>query len=512
MDSKTVRVRFAPSPTGPLHMGGVRTALYNYLFAKKHNGQFILRVEDTDQTRFVSGAEQYIIDSLKWCGINPDEGQGVGGEFGPYKQSERKDAGIYNKYVEQLLADGYAYYAFDSSEELDQVRVLAKQAGSANWQYNYVTRSSMRNSLTISGAEVEKLLAAGTPYVVRIKLPRNEDIKFEDIVRGWVKVNTNNMDDKVLFKSDGMPTYHMANIVDDHLMQISHVIRGEEWLPSAPLHILLYRYLGWEDTMPKFAHLPLLLKPDGNGKLSKRDGDRLGFPVFPLEWNNPENGDVFSGYKEMGYFPEAFVNMLAFLGWNPGTEQEIFSLAELTEAFSLEKVNKAGARYDHDKTQWFNQQYLRLLSNDELGKSLQEQAKKHDISLDLARATSIASLLKDRAHLLKDLWEASTIFFFPPATYDEKTVKKKWNNDSRGYLQDLRAIFFSLEQFSIETIENAFKTYLSDKELGFGKVGPAFRLAVTGAGMGPSMFEICAILGKEETIMRIDTALDKLPQ
>jgi glutamyl-tRNA synthetase len=512
MDSKTVRVRFAPSPTGPLHMGGVRTALYNYLFAKKHNGQFILRVEDTDQTRFVSGAEQYIIDSLKWCGINPDEGQGVGGEFGPYKQSKRKDAGIYNKYVEQLLADGYAYYAFDSSEELDQVRVLAKQAGSANWQYNYVTRSSMRNSLTISGAEVEKLLAAGTPYVVRIKLPRNEDIKFEDIVRGWVKVNTNNMDDKVLFKSDGMPTYHMANIVDDHLMQISHVIRGEEWLPSAPLHILLYRYLGWEDTMPKFAHLPLLLKPDGNGKLSKRDGDRLGFPVFPLEWNNPENGDVFSGYKEMGYFPEAFVNMLAFLGWNPGTEQEIFSLAELTEAFSLEKVNKAGARYDHDKTQWFNQQYLRLLSNDELGKSLQEQAKKHDISLDLARATSIASLLKDRAHLLKDLWEASTIFFFPPATYDEKTVKKKWNNDSRGYLQDLRAIFFSLEQFSIETIENAFKTYLSDKELGFGKVGPAFRLAVTGAGMGPSMFEICAILGKEETIMRIDTALDKLPQ
>jgi glutamyl-tRNA synthetase len=512
MDSKTVRVRFAPSPTGPLHMGGVRTALYNYLFAKKHNGQFILRVEDTDQTRFVSGAEQYIIDSLKWCGINPDEGQGVGGEVGPYKQSKRKDAGIYNKYVEQLLADGYAYYAFDSSEELDQVRVLAKQAGSANWQYNYVTRSSMRNSLTISGAEVEKLLAAGTPYVVRIKLPRNKDIKFEDIVRGWVKVNTNNMDDKVLFKSDGMPTYHMANIVDDHLMQISHVIRGEEWLPSAPLHILLYRYLGWEDTMPKFAHLPLLLKPDGNGKLSKRDGDRLGFPVFPLEWNNPENGDVFSGYKEMGYFPEAFVNMLAFLGWNPGTEQEIFSLAELTEAFSLEKVNKAGARYDHDKTQWFNQQYLRLLSNDELGKSLQEQAKKHDISLDLARATSIASLLKDRAHLLKDLWEASTIFFFPPATYDEKTVKKKWNNDSRGYLQDLRAIFFSLEQFSIETIENAFKTYLSDKELGFGKVGPAFRLAVTGAGMGPSMFEICAILGKEETIMRIDTALDKLPQ
>jgi glutamyl-tRNA synthetase len=512
MDPKTVRLRFAPSPTGPLHMGGVRTALYNYLFAKKHNGEFILRIEDTDQARFVPGAEKYIIDSLAWCGISPDEGQGFGGKYGPYRQSERKEAGIYNQYVEQLLADGYAYHAFDSNEELDKVRDLAKQAGSANWQYNYVTRNNMRNSLTLSSQEVKKLLDAGTPYVVRIKLPRNEEVKFEDLVRGWVKVNTNNMDDKVLFKSDGMPTYHLANIVDDHLMKISHVIRGEEWLPSAPLHILLYRYFGWEESMPRFAHLPLLLKPDGNGKLSKRDGDRLGFPVFPLEWNNPANGDLFSGYREKGYFPEAFINMLAFLGWNPGTEQEIFSLDALTEAFSLEKVNKAGARYDHDKTQWFNQQYLRLLSNEELGKSLQEQAEEHKVNLTLERATSIATLLKDRAHLLKDLWEASSIFFFPPSSYDEKTVQKKWNADSRSCLKDLRGLLNSLDEFSIESVETSFKSYLAAKELGFGKVAPAFRLAVTGVGMGPSMFEICAILGKDETLNRIDTALEKLPQ
>jgi len=511
MESNTVRVRFAPSPTGPLHMGGVRTALYNYLFAKKHKGEFILRVEDTDQTRFVPGAEKYIIDSLKWCGILPDEGQGIGGDCGPYRQSERKESGLYKKYVEQLLASGHAYYAFDTSEQLEAVRELAKQAGSSNWQYNYVTRNSMRNSLTLSGEEVEKLLAAGEPYVVRIKLPRNEEVKFEDIVRGWVKVNTNNMDDKVLFKSDGMPTYHMANIVDDHLMKITHVIRGEEWLPSAPLHLLLYRYLGWEDTMPKFAHLPLLLKPDGNGKLSKRDGDRLGFPVFPLEWHNEENGDIFSGYREKGYFPEAFVNMLAFLGWNPGTEQEIFSLDELAEAFSLEKVNKAGARYDHDKTKWFNQQYLRMLDDATLGASLQAQASENNITIDLTKATAIAVLLKDRAYFLKDLWAESALFFYAPTHYDEKTLSKKWNTESRSYLVDLREIFASLTEFGIDKVETAFKSYLESKELGFGKVGPAFRLAVTGAGMGPSMFEICAILGKEESLARIDAALEKLP-
>ncbi len=511
MESNTVRVRFAPSPTGPLHMGGVRTALYNYLFAKKHKGEFILRVEDTDQTRFVPGAEKYIIDSLKWCGILPDEGQGIGGDYGPYRQSERKESGLYKKYVDQLLASGHAYYAFDTSEQLEAVRELAKQAGSPNWQYNYVTRNSMRNSLTLSGEEVEKMLAAGEPYVVRIKLPRNEEVKFEDIIRGWVKVNTNNMDDKVLFKSDGMPTYHMANIVDDHLMKITHVIRGEEWLPSAPLHLLMYRYLGWEDTMPKFAHLPLLLKPDGNGKLSKRDGDRLGFPVFPLEWNNPENGDSFSGYRERGYFPEAFVNMLAFLGWNPGTDQELFTLEELSEAFSLEKVHKAGARYDHDKTKWFNQQYLRQLSDEQLGESIQSQAAEHKITVDLAKATSIAKLIKDRAVFLSDLWNESSVFFVAPTEYDEKTTSKKWNAESRSYLIDLREIFSKLNTFDIESIEKAFKSYLESKELGFGKVGPAFRLAVTGAGMGPSMFEVCAILGKEESLARIDAALEKLP-
>jgi len=511
MESNTVRVRFAPSPTGPLHMGGVRTALYNYLFAKKHNGQFILRVEDTDQTRFVPGAEKYIIDSLNWCGMSPDEGQNFGGDLGPYRQSERKEAGIYNQYVQQLLDSGHAYYAFDSSEELETVRELAKSAGSPNWQYNHVTRNSMRNSLTLSGEEVKKLLEQGAPYVVRIKLPRNEEVKFEDIIRGWVKVNTNNMDDKVLFKSDGMPTYHLANIVDDHLMKITHVIRGEEWLPSAPLHILLYRYFGWQDTMPRFAHLPLLLKPDGNGKLSKRDGDRLGFPVFPLEWNNAENGDSFSGYREKGYFPEAFVNMLAFLGWNPGTDQELFTLDELSQAFSLEKVHKAGARYDHDKTKWFNQQYLRQLSDEQLGESLRSQAAEHDINVALNKAISIASLIKDRAVFLSDLWKESSVFFVAPTEYDEKTVRKKWNAESRSYLVDLREVFSKLNIFDIESIEIAFKTYLESKELGFGKVGPAFRLAVTGAGMGPSMFEICAILGKEESLARIDIALEKLP-
>lgn len=511
MESKSVRVRFAPSPTGPLHMGGVRTALYNYLFAKKHKGTFILRVEDTDQTRFVPGAEKYIIDSLNWCGISPDEGQGIGGDYGPYRQSERKEAGLYQKYVDQLVKDGHAYFAFDTTEELDNVRELAKKAGSPNWQYNYVTRNSMRNSLTLSSAEVDKLLAEGTPYVVRIKLPRNEEVKFDDLIRGWVKVNTNNMDDKVLFKSDGMPTYHLANIVDDHLMKITHVIRGEEWLPSAPLHVLLYRYFGWEDSMPRFAHLPLLLKPDGNGKLSKRDGDRLGFPVFPLQWHNEENGDVFSGYREKGYFPEAFVNMLAFLGWNPGTEQEIFSLEELAEAFSLEKVNKAGARYDHDKTKWFNQQYLRKLNDKTLGDSLQAIATENGIELSPEKASQIAALLKDRAYFLSDLWEESKFLFFRPAEYDEKTVRKKWNNDSRQYLNDLHSIFSSLENFDVASVEKAFKNYLESNELGFGKVGPAFRLAITGLGMGPSMFEICSILGKEETLTRINLALEKLP-
>lgn len=488
-------------------MGGVRTALYNYLYAKQQGGDFILRIEDTDQTRFVPGAEEYIINSLKWCGIVPDEGQGFGGNYGPYRQSERK--AMYREYAMLLIENGNAYYAFDSAEDLDRVRQMAKDAGSPNWQYNHITRNSMKNSLTLSSAEVQKRIDAGEPYVIRIKLNRNEEVKFEDIVRGWVSVNTNNMDDKVLFKSDGMPTYHLANIVDDHLMEISHVIRGEEWLPSAPLHVLLYRYLGWE--MPEFAHLPLLLKPDGNGKLSKRDGDRLGFPVFPLEWHNAESGDVFSGYRENGYFAPAFVNMLAFLGWNPGTEQEIFSLSELTEAFSLNKVNKAGARYDHDKTRWFNQQYLRLHSDKELGELLKAHAAEQGQEIEVNQAQKIAVLMKERAYFIKDLWEESLFFFGSITEYDEKTLRKKWNAEARSHVSNLKNIFSELDNFNSESTENAFKAYLNDNELGFGKVGPGFRLALTGKGMGPSLFEICEILGKETSINRLEKALEELP-
>jgi glutamyl-tRNA synthetase len=505
MSKAKVRVRFAPSPTGPLHMGGIRTALYNYLFAKQQGGDFILRIEDTDQSRYVPGAEEYIIESLKWCGIIPDEGQGFQGDHGPYRQSERKP--MYRQYAEQLVKDGFAYYAFDSSADLELVRKMATEAGSPNWQYNHVTRTAMKNSLHLSTSEVEKRLAAGEPYVIRIKLNRNEEVKFEDIVRGWVSVNTNNMDDKVLFKSDGMPTYHLANIVDDHLMKITHVIRGEEWLPSAPLHILLYRYFGWEDTMPEFAHLPLLLKPDGNGKLSKRDGDRLGFPVFPIEWNNAENGDHFSGYRENGFFPDAFVNMLAFLGWNPGTEQELFDLEELTQAFSFAKVNKAGARYDHDKTRWFNQQYLRAKSDSDLGSLLQAEAAKAGHNIDMTKALAIASLMKERAYFISDLWQDAQFFFDPPTEYDEKTLQKKWTSEAKNHVEQLHSLFEKLSDFSSLSIEETFKAYLANENVGFGKVGPGFRLAVTGKGMGPSMFDICAILGKEETLQRLKSAL-----
>lgn len=508
-EARKVRVRFAPSPTGPLHMGGVRTALYNYLFAKHHKGDFILRIEDTDQTRFVPGAEDYIISSLKWCNIIPDEGQGFGGDSGPYRQSERKH--LYRQYADMLIANGHAYYAFDTSDELETVRAMAKEAGSPNWQYNHITRAAMKNSLTLPQSEVEERLANGEPYVIRIKLERNEEVKFHDLVRGWVSVNTNNMDDKVLFKSDGMPTYHLANVVDDHLMNISHVIRGEEWLPSAPLHILLYRYLGWEDTRPLFAHLPLLLKPDGNGKLSKRDGDRLGFPVFPLEWTNPKTNEVSSGYREEGYFNEAFINMLAFLGWNPGTEQEIFSLDDLVESFSLERVNKAGAKYDHDKTRWFNQQYLRSKTDAELGQLLLEQLPaelKEGVSEDFA--ARVALVMKERAYFIKDMIEEGAYFFKAPGSYDEKTVRKKWNEEAHQHVENLLARFRELDDFSASSLENSFKAYLEEKGVGFGRVGPGFRLAVTGLGMGASMFEVCSILGKEETLSRMESALSNL--
>ena len=507
MSGHKVRVRFAPSPTGPLHMGGVRTALYNYLFAKQHNGDFILRVEDTDQTRYVKNAEQYIIDSLKWCGITPDEGVSFGGDFGPYRQSERKD--LYRQYVDKLIAEDKAYYAFDTSEDLETMRQKAKEAGSPNWQYNHVTRNSMRNSLTLSKQEVEKLLEEGHPHAIRIKLPRNEDIKVKDTVRGWVSVNTNNMDDKVLFKGDGMPTYHMANVVDDHLMKISHVIRGEEWLPSLPLHHILYQYLGWE--APEFAHLPLILKPDGKGKLSKRDGDRLGFPVFPLEWDNPE-GENFPGFRERGYFPEAFVNMLAFLGWNPGTDQEVFEMDQLIRDFSLEKVNKAGAKYDHAKTKWFNQQFLRKHSNAQLGQKLQQYLKEHrSLEFNASFCEKVAELVSERAYFISDLYEEGKFLFEAIVDYDEKTKNKKWNEQARAHIAELRSRLSGLTDFSAEAVEKEFKGYLSEKELGFGKVGPAFRLALTGRGMGPSLFAISELLGKEETLKRLDNALNKLP-
>lgn len=496
-----VRVRFAPSPTGPLHMGGVRTALYNYLFAKKEGGDFLLRIEDTDQTRYVPGAEEYIMDALSWCKIMVDEGAGVGGDCGPYRQSERKE--MYREYADQLLASGHAYYAFDTPEELNEMRERMKSAGVPSPQYNQVTRSSMKNSLSLSEDEVQARLDAGDPYVIRVKMPRNEEVKINDLIRGWVVVNTNNLDDKVVFKSDGMPTYHLANVVDDHLMKISHVIRGEEWLPSAPLHVLLYQFFGWE--MPQFAHLPLILKPDGNGKLSKRDGDRLGFPVFPTEWMNPETKEVSSGYREGGYFPEAFTNMLAFLGWNPGTPQELFSMNELIEAFSLERVGKAGAKFDFDKTKWFNQQYLRAKTGEELADLVRPFAE--DTSIDTAHLAAVCELMKERATFPKDIWEESRFFFEAPVSYDEKTVRKKWKEHTPAIMQELRSVLANISDFSATTIEASFKAFLEEKELGFGAVLPNFRVAVTGLGMGPSMFQISALLGKEEVLNRIDAAL-----
>ncbi|MGC6490823.1 MAG: glutamate--tRNA ligase [Flavobacteriales bacterium] len=500
-----VRVRFAPSPTGPLHMGGVRTALYNYLFAKKHNGDFLLRLEDTDQNRFVEGAEQYILDALSWCNIHIDEGVEHGGDYGPYRQSERKS--MYMQYADRLIESGHAYYAFDTTEELEQMRDRMKRAGVPSPQYNSVVRDSMQNSVSLSEDEVKRRISNGDDYVIRIKMPRNEEVKINDIIRGWVVVNTNNLDDKVLFKSDGMPTYHLANVVDDHLMQITHVIRGEEWLPSAPLHVLLYRFLEWD--CPQFAHLPLILKPDGNGKLSKRDGDRLGFPVFPIDWCNPENNDKSSGYREEGYFPEAFTNMLAFLGWNPGTSQEIFSMDQLIDTFSLERVGKAGAKFDFDKTKWFNQQYLRSKSGVELAELLRLSIPKSR-NVDVEQLASICELMKERATFLEDIWNSSQFFFDRPIQYDEKTRRKKWKENTPDVLDELTSLFESLEDFSASNIEVNFKNLIEEKEWGLGMVLPPFRLAVTGVGMGPSMFEVCALLGKREVINRIQKAIQTL--
>lgn len=497
-----IRVRFAPSPTGPLHMGGVRTALYNYLFARKHGGTFIVRIEDTDQNRFVPGAQQYIMDALKWCGIEPTEGPGIGGDFGPYVQSERKH--LYEEYAQQLINSENAYYAFDTPEELDSMREQSTKMGMSGWQYNGVTRMSLKNSLTLPKDEVEKKLKEGAAYVIRFKMPRNEDVRFEDIIRGWVVVNTNNLDDKVLFKSDGMPTYHLANIVDDHLMKISHVIRGEEWLPSAPLHVLLYKAFGWD--APEFAHLPLLLRPDGNGKLSKRDGDRLGFPVFPTNWTTSE-GELYSGYREKGYDKGAFINMLAFLGWNPGTTQELFSLEELVEAFTLERVSKSGAKFDPDKTKWFQQQYLRKTDDKIL---VEELRSKVDEKITNQQLEKIASLLKERATFPEDILTEGDYLLTDSINYDEETVKKKWKENSNEIMTEWQSEISKIENWKAEEIEKSFKAFLDKKQLGIGAVLPLFRLLLTGKGMGPSMFEIAEFIGKENCIERINTGLTKL--
>ena len=508
MTHKAVRVRFAPSPTGPLHIGGVRTALYNYLFAKKNEGTFILRIEDTDQSRYVIGAEEYILNSLDWCGLTVDEGPLIGGDYGPYRQSERKH--IYADYVQKLLESGKAYYAFDTEEELDQMRKNMKEAGHPSPQYNNITRSNMKNSLSLSKEEVQERLDRGDKYVVRVNIPRNEVVKFEDKIRGWVSFNTNFLDDKVLYKSDGMPTYHLANVVDDYLMNISHVIRGEEWLPSAPLHVLLYKFLGLENSIPMYCHLPLILNPEGKGKLSKRDGDRLGFPVFPLEWDDPNLGISISGYKESGFLPEAFINMLAFLGWNPGDAQEMFSKRELINSFSLERVNKSGARYNFQKMIWFNQQYLRSIPNQDLLKMITPLMVQRNIKIEKDYVLRAISIIKERITFHKEILSEGDYLFASPKSYNEKTVNKKWKKESVTHLKSLAGEMKKMANFSASSIEQLFHAYLQDNELGFGKVMPVLRLSITGKGMGPSMFLIIELLGLKESLMRIDTAIKKL--
>jgi len=520
IEQKRVRVRFAPSPTGPLHIGGVRTALYNYLFARKNGGDFILRIEDTDSQRFVPGAEEYIIESLTWLGINFDEGVGFGGDHAPYRQSERK--GIYKKYVDQLLASGKAYIAFDTAAELEQ-----KHAEINNFQYDASTRMQMKNSLTLSHEEVSKRLKEGENHVVRIKIKPGEDILVNDMIRGEVHINSTILDDKVLFKSaDQLPTYHLANIVDDHLMEITHVIRGEEWLPSAPLHVLLYRAFGWEDCMPAFAHLPLLLKPDGNGKLSKRDGDRLGFPVFPCDWTDPKTGEKSSGYRESGYFPEAVVNFLALLGWNPGTDQEIFSMDELISLFSLERCSKSGAKFDYEKGKWFNHKYLQLKSNEELSSLFQNKLEEIGICIGNTQmipdfngekvciskeyVTSVVALIKERAGFINDLWNQSYFFFQRPVSYNEKAVQKYWKAETNAMLLEYCDLIGKVKAFEIQMLEDITNVWIAGKEYNSGAVYNSLRISLVGEGKGPHLFDIAVLLGKEETLFRIRKATEIL--
>lgn len=504
MSERKVRVRFAPSPTGALHIGGVRTALYNYLFARQHDGEMIFRIEDTDSNRFVPGAEEYILESFKWLGIPFNEGVSFGGDHGPYRQSERK--AIYKKYVDQLLEAGKAYIAFDSPEELD-----AKRAEIANFQYDASTRGAMRNSLTLSKEEVDALIADGKQYVVRFKIEPNENVIVNDLIRGEVVINSSILDDKVLYKSaDQLPTYHLANIVDDHLMEVSHVIRGEEWLPSAPLHVLLYRAFGWEDTMPAFAHLPLLLKPEGNGKLSKRDGDRLGFPVFPLEWKDPKTGEISSGYREAGYLPEAVLNFLALLGWNPGNDQEVMSLEEMVKLFDLKRCSKSGAKFDYKKGIWFNHTYIQQKSNEEIAELFVPVLKEHGVEAPFDIVVAVVGMMKGRVNFVRELWEASSFFFVAPTTYDEKTVKKRWKEDSAVCMTELAEVLGGIEDFSIANQENVVMQWIADKGYHTGNIMNAFRLALVGEGKGPHMFDITWILGKEESIARLKRAVEVL--
>ncbi len=502
---KRVRVRFAPSPTGGLHMGGVRTALFNYLFAKKHGGDFILRIEDTDQTRFVEGAEEYIINALKWCGIEPNEGVGFGdGKHKPYRQSERKELGIYKKYADKLIASGHAYYAFDTSEELDEMRKRLEAAKVVAPQYNVVTRQNMRNSLTLSAEEVQKELSEGKPYVVRLKVPRNEEIRFNDIIRGWVVVNSAQVDDKVLLKSDGMPTYHLAHIVDDIEMEISHVVRGEEWLPSAPAHILIYRYLGLEESMPKLAHLPLILNPDGNGKISKRESR---FPVFPLSWKDPREAEPFIGYKEAGYFPEAFVNILALLGWNPGDNQEIFSVEEISKIFEFERVHKSGAKFDPEKAKWFNQQYLKNKTNAELAALFKPTLIEKGYNLDEIFVQEYCRLVKEKAQFVHEFWQHGYFILEAPTSYDEKVMTKKWNADVKVLFIKLLDKLKTVSKWDAHELHEVFNA----AALELGKLDmQVMRVLVTGVAGGPQLFDVMALIGKEKVLERLDEAFKKL--
>lgn len=507
MNERKVRVRFAPSPTGPLHMGGVRTALFNYLFARRNGGDFLLRIEDTDQTRYVPGAEDYIVESLKWCGLVPDEGPGFGGSLGPYRQSERKE--MYAGYARQLVDAGWAYYAFDTPGELDQLRADAESKGEV-FSYGQHTRMSLVNSLSLQQEEVNRLINEGIPYAIRFRMPENLNITGEDLIRGTVTFNTRELDDKVLFKSDGMPTYHLANVVDDHLMEISHVIRGEEWLPSMPLHILLYRAFGWENTMPRFAHLPLILKPQGKGKLSKRDGDKLGFPVFPLRWSDPETGEVSRGYREDGYFPEAFLNMLALLGWNPGTEQEIFTIEEMISQFSLERVVKSGSRFDPEKARWFNRTYLQRKSAEELAGLFKPLLQEKKIEIREDHLVPVIEEIRDRCDFVSDIWENGCYFFTAPEVYDEKTVAKRWKAESPAEMLAIAELFETISSWEASVIKEHFSVFMNERGWNFGGIMNPLRLCLVGGNMGPDLFRICELLGQEETIFRIRKAVSVL--